>query len=54
VYFATDGARANDVRVAGASSPAVARCVADAVSAANYPSSCACALSISIGPPSAP
>lgn len=54
VYFATDGGRAGDVRVAGASSPAVARCVADAVGAATYPSACACALSIAIGPPAAP
>jgi 2-oxoglutarate dehydrogenase E2 component (dihydrolipoamide succinyltransferase) len=50
VHFVADGAKVSDVRVAGASDPAVARCVADAVGGAAFPSPCTCALSMKIGP----
>lgn len=49
VHFAYAGGKTSDVRVADASSPAVARCVADALSAATVPESGTCIATIAIG-----
>jgi hypothetical protein len=49
-HFAYDGKKVDDVRVAGASTPAAARCVADAISSAEFASPCTCLVSFAIGP----
>jgi len=49
-YFDFDGKKTGDVRVADASTPSVARCVADAVAAAVFPDPCTCVVSFKIGP----
>jgi hypothetical protein len=48
VHFAFSAGKASDVRVAGASSPAVAKCVADAVSAAPFPEQGSCVLTVKL------
>jgi hypothetical protein len=53
VHFVNDGARTTDIRVADASTPAVARCVAGAVAEAALPTKCTCVVSFEIGPPGA-
>jgi len=49
VHVAFDGNTTSDVRVAGASSPKVAGCVAAAVSAAKFGATGACVLSLKVG-----
>jgi hypothetical protein len=51
VHFVFDAGKTSDVRVADASSPAVARCVADAVAAATFSDTGACVLSVKVGKP---
>jgi hypothetical protein len=50
VHFVYDGTKNSDVRVA-ASSPAVARCVADAVTKTTFPDPSTCIISLKVGPP---
>jgi len=51
VHVTFEGDKTDDVRVAGASSPKVAGCVAAAVSKASFGSSGACVMGIEIGKP---
>ncbi|MBX3129933.1 MAG: hypothetical protein KF718_24665 [Polyangiaceae bacterium] len=50
VHVAFEGAKTDDVRVGGASTPEVASCVAAAVSEARFGSTGACALTMKLGP----
>lgn len=49
VHFAYAGGKTSDVRVADASTPAVAKCVADALGATTLPDSGACIATIGVG-----
>jgi hypothetical protein len=48
VHFAFADGKTSDVRVAGASSPAAAKCVADAVVATVFPDSGSCVLTVKL------
>ena len=51
VHFAFEAGKTSDVRVAGASSAEVSRCVADAVAAATFSDKGVCVLSVKVGKP---
>ena len=48
IHFAFSAGKTSDVRVAGASSPAVAKCVFDAVSAAAFPDQGSCVVTLKL------
>lgn len=53
VHFAQQGGKVSDIRVAGASTPDVAKCVGDAVAATAFPGDFTCVVSFEVGPPEA-